>query len=40
MFPSTGSGTWDTVLQLAIAAALVVSLVLLYRDFRGRGPRG
>jgi LPXTG-motif cell wall-anchored protein len=36
MFPSTGSGTWDTVLQLAIAAALLLSIVLLIRDYRGR----
>jgi hypothetical protein len=36
MFPSTGSGTWDVILQIAIAAALVVSIVLLIRDYRGR----
>ena len=36
MFPSTGSGTWDVVLQIGIAAALLVSLVLLIRDYRGR----
>jgi LPXTG-motif cell wall-anchored protein len=36
MFPSTGSGTWDTVLQIAIAAALLVSILLLIRDYRGR----
>jgi len=36
MFPSTGSGTWDTILQLAIAAVLLVTIVLLVRDYRGR----
>lgn len=36
MFPSTGSGTWDAVLQIAIAAALLVSILLLIRDYRGR----
>jgi hypothetical protein len=36
MFPSTGSGTWDTVLQIAIATALLVSILLLIRDYRGR----
>ena len=33
---STGSPTWDTVLQIAIAAALLVSIVLLIKNFRGR----
>ena len=36
MIPGTGSGTWDTVLQVAIALALVVSIVLLIRNYRGR----
>jgi LPXTG-motif cell wall-anchored protein len=36
MFPSTGSATWDTVLQIAIAAALLVSILLLIRDYRRR----
>ncbi|WP_113780895.1 LPXTG cell wall anchor domain-containing protein [Geodermatophilus sp. TF02-6] len=36
MFPSTGSATWDLVLQLGIALAMLVSLILLYRNFRGR----
>jgi hypothetical protein len=34
--PSTGSAGWDTVLQVAIALALLVSIVLLIRNFRGR----
>ena len=36
MIPSTGSATWDTVLQVAIALTLLVSLVLLWRNYRGR----
>jgi hypothetical protein len=36
MFPSTGSGTWDTVLQIGIATALLVSILLLIRDYRSR----
>ena len=33
---STGSATWDRVLQLAIAAALLVWIVLLIRNFPRR----
>jgi LPXTG-motif cell wall-anchored protein len=36
MFPSTGSTAWDTVLAIGIAAALLVSILLLVRDYRGR----
>ena len=36
MIPGTGSGGLDVVLQLAIAAALLVSVVLLIRNYRGR----
>jgi LPXTG-motif cell wall-anchored protein len=36
MFPSTGSTTWDTVLEIGIAVVLLVSLVLLWRNYRGR----
>ena len=36
MFPSTGSGTWDVVLEIAIALALLVSIVLMIRNYRGR----
>jgi LPXTG-motif cell wall-anchored protein len=36
MIPSTGSTTWDTVLQIGIALTLLVSIVLLIRNFRGR----
>lgn len=36
MFPSTGSGTWDTLLQIGMATALLVLIVLLIRDYRGR----
>jgi hypothetical protein len=33
---STGSPTWDAVLQIGIAGALLVTLVLLARDYRNR----
>jgi hypothetical protein len=33
---STGSSGWDTVLQIGIAAALLVNLVLLARGYRRR----
>jgi hypothetical protein len=33
---STGSATWDLILQLGIAACIVVSIVLLIRNYRGR----
>ncbi|GAB3363078.1 hypothetical protein GCM10027300_37180 [Modestobacter lapidis] len=36
MFPSTGSGTWDAVLQIGIVTVLLISIVLLIRDYRGR----
>ena len=36
MIPGTGSGTWDVILQIAITLALLVSIVLLYRNYRGR----
>jgi hypothetical protein len=36
MIPGTGSGAWDTVLQVGIALALVVTIVLLIRNYRGR----
>jgi hypothetical protein len=36
MIPGTGSGGLDVVLQIAIAAALLVSIVLLIRHYRGR----
>jgi hypothetical protein len=36
MFPGTGSSGLDVVLQIAIAAALVVTIVLLIRNYRGR----
>ena len=34
---STGSATWDTVLQVGIAAAMAVNLVLIIRNYRNRG---
>ena len=36
MLPSTGSGTWDTVLEIGIALCMLVTLVLLWRNLRGR----
>jgi hypothetical protein len=36
MIPGTGSGGLDAVLQIAIAAALLVTIVLLIRNYRGR----
>ena len=36
MIPGTGSGTWDTILQVAIAVALLISIVLLIKNYRGR----
>jgi hypothetical protein len=36
MIPGTGSAGWDTVLQIAIAVTLLVSIVLLIRNYRGR----
>ena len=34
--PGTGNATLDVVLQVAIMAALVVGIVLLIRNYRGR----
>jgi hypothetical protein len=36
VIPSTGSSTWDLVLEIGIVLCLLVSLVLLYRNYRGR----
>jgi hypothetical protein len=36
MIPGTGSAALDVVLRIAIAAALLVSVVLLIRSYRGR----
>jgi len=33
---STGSSAWDVVLQIGIAAALLVTIILLIRDHFGR----
>jgi hypothetical protein len=33
---TTGSATWDTILQIGIAAALVVTLIVLVRNYRNR----
>jgi hypothetical protein len=36
MIPGTGSAGWDLVLQIGIALTLLVSIVLLIKNFRGR----
>jgi hypothetical protein len=36
MVPGTGSAGWDMVLQIGIVLALLVSIVLLIRNYRGR----
>jgi len=36
MFPGTGSETWDRILEIGIILALLVTIVLLYRNYRGR----
>jgi hypothetical protein len=36
MVPGTGSDTLDLVLQIGIALAMLVLIVLLIRNFRGR----
>ena len=36
MLPSTGSTTWDTIGQVAIALAIATTLVLMVRDYRNR----
>jgi hypothetical protein len=36
VIPGTGSAAWDTVLQIGIALALLVSIVLLIRNYRDR----
>jgi hypothetical protein len=36
MFPGTGSSTVDRILEIAIIVVLVISIVLLYRNYRGR----
>jgi low affinity Fe/Cu permease len=33
---STGSSTWDVVLEIAIAVGLLLTIVLLIRNYRGR----
>lgn len=36
VIPGTGSSTLDLVLEIGIALALLVLLILLYRNYRGR----
>jgi hypothetical protein len=36
VFPGTGSSGWDLAVQIGIALATVVLIVLLIRNYRGR----
>jgi hypothetical protein len=36
MIPGTGSAGWDVVLQIAIALALLVTIVLMIKNYRDR----
>jgi hypothetical protein len=36
MVPGTGSNTLDVVLEIGIALAMLVAIVLLVRNYRGR----
>ena len=36
MFPGTGSSTLDAVLEIGIIVVLLISVVLLIRNYRGR----
>jgi len=36
MIPGTGSAGWDAVLQIAIALALLVGIVLMIKNYRDR----
>jgi hypothetical protein len=36
MIPSTGSAGWDAVLQIAIVLALLVTIVLMIKNYRDR----
>lgn len=36
MIPGTGSSGWDTVLQIGIALALLVTIVIMVKNYRDR----
>jgi len=36
MFPGTGSAAWDAVLQLGIILAMIVSIILLIKNYLDR----
>jgi hypothetical protein len=36
MIPGTGSAGWDAVLQIAIVLALLISIVLMIKNYRDR----
>jgi hypothetical protein len=37
VIPGTGSAAWDAVLQVGIFLALLVTLVLMIKNYRDRG---
>jgi hypothetical protein len=36
VFPGTGSAGWDALLQAAIALTLLVAIIVLIKNYRGR----
>ena len=36
MIPGTGSAGWDAVLQIAIVLALLVTIILMIKNYRDR----
>ncbi len=36
MIPGTGSAGWDTVLEVAIVLAVLVTIILMIKNFRDR----
>ena len=36
MIPGTGSAGWDAVLEIAIALALLVGIVVMIKNYRNR----
>jgi hypothetical protein len=36
MIPGTGSAGWDAVLQIAIVLALLISIILMIKNYRNR----
>jgi hypothetical protein len=36
MIPGTGSAGWDAVLQIAIVLALLITIILMIKNYRDR----